>query len=43
MILTILSHVWNKYKEKANQYGQYNDVKEIYKQSSLHYRKSLCR
>lgn len=32
----ILRHVWEKYKEEANEYRYQVDVKEIYKQRSTH-------
>ena len=32
----ILRHVWERYKEMANDYRYRDDVKEIYKQRSTH-------
>ena len=32
----ILRHIWEGYKEMANNYRYCNDVKEIYKQRSTH-------
>ena len=32
----VLRHVWEGYKEMANDYRHHSDVKEIYKQRSTH-------